>query len=168
VTKMDWLPDFVEKHLSFTGKCFRHCDRPTSMMIISKNPTQVVGAYICPDAFVSQLVYFSTKPEMEWFHKFVSSQVGDQGFDSRDIRVASRHGWELGKNAQSTLETHLGKGASVKELYWTRYAKTEEQKKLAISLCVGDSSHKGCLRLFLHDRNSVQPLCPDCRVKFSK
>jgi len=86
----------------------------------------------------------------------------------RDLRVASRHGWELGGDAQEILDSRLGEGAGVNEIYWTRYPKTEEQKQQAVSLCVGDGSKVGCMRLFMHDRNSVERLCPSCRAKIGK
>ena len=159
---MDWLPEYVERHLSFTGKCFRHCDRPTSMQAIIKDSTRVLGAYICPDAFVSQVVCFSERPDVKWFSDTIADQVGADNFKPRDVRLATRHGWELGGQARKTLETQLGKDGSISEMYWTRYARTDAEKQVAISLCVGDASHSGCLRLFAHDRNRTSGLCPAC------
>jgi hypothetical protein len=164
---MDWFPEFVLKYLTFTGKCFRHCDKPTSMRVVSQNSTSVVGAYVCPDGFVSQVVYFSLKPDMQWFERMLSDQVGMENFSPRDIRIASRHGWELGGTAREIVEANLGQGASIREAYWTRYAKTEEQKQLAVSLCQGDGSKAGCMKLFMHDRGSVERLCPACKAKLS-
>ncbi len=162
---MDWFPDFVMKYLNFTGKCFRHCEEPTSMTVIFRNEKSLVGAYVCPDAFVSQVVYFSLKADAEWFRDLLSSQVGKENVSNKDIRIASRHGWELGDGALDTLESKLGPGVPVKEIYWTRYPSTEAEKEQAVSICIGDLSKKGCMRLFMHNRNSVQKLCPACRAK---
>lgn len=162
---MDWFPEFVLKYLNFTGKCYRHCDKPTAMTVVSQNSTSLVGAYLCPEGFVSQVVYFSDQPDREWFEHLLHEQVGQENVNQRDLRVASRHGWELGGDAQETLNSRLGKGASITEIYWTRYPKTEEQKQQATSLCVGDGSKVGCMKLFMHDRYSVERLCPSCRAK---
>jgi hypothetical protein len=132
------------------------------MTTILEDPERFVGAYTCPDGFVSQVVYFSLKPNLEWFTSFLSSQVGEGILRREDIRVATRHGWELG--AEEAFKEELGLGAPIKEAYWTRYPKTEEQKQQAVSLCLGDESRKGCLNLFTHDRLSTPKLCPACRT----
>ena len=162
---MDWFSDFVLKYLSFKGKCFRHCDKSTSMQILSQEPLRVVGAYVCPDGFVSQVVYFSPSADLKWFESMISSQVGRENFASNDVRIGSRHGWELGGEARQLLETKLGMGKSVTEVYWTRYARTDAQKRVAISICTGDGVRKGCLRLFAHDSGRVERLCPVCLSK---
>ena len=165
---MDWFPEFVLKYLNFTGKCYRHCDKPTAMTVVSQNSTSLVGAYLCPEGFVSQVVYFRTQPDPEWFEHSLREQIGQENVNHRDLRVASRHGWELGGDAQEILDSRLGEGADVTEIYWTRYPKTEEQKQQAVSLCVRDGSKVGCMKLFMHDRNSVERLCPSCRAKTRK
>ena len=163
---MDWFPEFVIKYLNFTGKCYRHCDKPTAMKVVSQNSTSLVGAYICPQGFVSQVVYFSIKPDREWFESSLRAQVGQEKVIHRDLRVASRYGWELGGDAQETLGSRLGEGTGVTEIYWTRYPKTEEEKQQGVSLCVGDGSKVGCMKLFMRDRNSTERLCLSCRAKF--
>ena len=135
------------------------------MKLISADSTRVLGAYVCSDGFVSQVVYFSPKPDSKWFNDLISGQVGEENFTSKDVRLASRHGWELGGNAVATLEAKLGTNPSITEIYWTRYPRTEAQKQVAISLCTGDSSQSGCLKLFAHDRNSVERFCPSCKAK---
>jgi hypothetical protein len=162
---MDWFPQFVDKYLSFTGKCFRHCDKPTAMIVLSRNATRLIGAYVCPNGFVSQVVYFSTEPDRDWFERLLQEQVGSENVSHRDLRVASRHGWELGSEAYDALKAKLGEEGAITEVYWTRYPKSEEQKQQAVSLCLGDKSRQGCLKLFMHDRNSVEHLCPSCRAK---
>jgi hypothetical protein len=102
---------------------------------------------------------------MEWFENMITSQVGEENFLGEDVRVASRHGWELGDDAYEQLETNLGTGKSVTEVYWTRYARSEAQKRVAISLCLGNGARKGCLRLFAHDHESLDRFCPTCQAK---
>jgi len=162
---MDWFSEFVLKYLSFKGKCFRHCDKPTSLHVLSQEPSGLIGAYVCPDGFVSQVVYFSQSPDMKWFENRITSQVGEENFATNDVRIGSRHGWELGGDAQQRLETELGKNKHVTEVYWTRYARSDAQKRVAISLCLGEGARKGCLSLFAHDLERLERLCPNCRVK---
>jgi len=162
VISMDWLPEFVRQHLSFKGKC-RHCDKPTSMKVIVEDSARVLGAYVCPDEFVSQVVYFSQKPDLKWFTELLTREVGPEHFTSNDVRVATRHGWELGGNALETLEAKVGPNSTITEVYWTRYARTDAEKQIGISLCVGDGSRPGCLKLFAHDRNMVEKFCPACK-----
>ncbi|MGP8069761.1 MAG: hypothetical protein ACLP5V_07705 [Candidatus Bathyarchaeia archaeon] len=165
---MDWLPEFVREHLSFKGKCFRHCDKPTSMRVVAEDSTSIVGAYVCPDGFVSQVVYFSQKPDLKWFTDKLEMEVGKENFTSNDVRVASRHGWELGGNAFEALEAKAGTNSPITEVYWTRYARTDAAKQIAISLCVGDRSRSGCLKLFAHDRNPVERFCPACKSNLTR
>ena len=165
---MDWFPEFVRKYLTFTGKCYRHCDKPTEMIVLNQNPTTLIGAYVCPDCFVSQVVYFSTQPDPDWFERLLQDQVGNANVNHRDLRMASRHGWELGGDAQEVLSAKLGENASITEVYWTRYPQSEDQKQKAVSLCTGDAAKPGCMKLFMHDRNSMERLCPSCKSKSTK
>jgi hypothetical protein len=133
------------------------------MKVISQDSTRVLGAYTCPDGFVSQVVYFSQRPDLNWFNSTISKQVGPENFTTNDVRTARRHGWELGANADESLKAKLGPNSSLTEVYWTRYARTNAQKQIAISLCTGDSSHPGCLKLFAHESGNVEKLCLACR-----
>jgi len=162
---MAWFPDFVGKYLTFTCKCYRHCDKPTAIKVISQDSDRVLGAYVCPDGAVSQVVYFSIKPNLTWFEKLLSDQVGRENVQTRDIRLATRHGWELGMGAQPELESKLGVGGSMSEVYWRRYPKTDDQKQKIVSLCIGTKSSAGCLKLFMQEKESNERLCPACRAK---
>jgi hypothetical protein len=163
VKRLDWLPKFVANYLSFTGKCFRHCDKPTSLKIMSQDSTHVLGAYTCPDAFVSQVVYFTQRPDLKWFSDTIVGQVGIANFTTNDVRVATRHGWELRDDADVRLRANVGSNPTITEVYWTRYARTDAQKKTAISLCMGDDLRPGCLKLFAHESEKSERLCPACR-----
>ena len=135
------------------------------MKVLSQSSDSLVGAYVCPDGFVSQVVYFSTNADREWFHNMLREQVGDEAVNERDIRVATRHGWELGEGAEHAFKSSFGGGGVMQETYWTRYPQTDEQKQQAVSLCVGDGTKAGCMRLFVHNRNTMERLCPSCKVK---
>ena len=133
------------------------------MRTIKGSGEEVVAAYTCPDGIVSQVVYFTkSMPDLEWFRDFLSEQVGKRNVSKRDLRIASRYGWELGREARQELESQLGQKGKITEVYWTRYPKTEQQKKIAISLCIGDSNEPGCMKLFAHSRRSKLARCPVC------
>ena len=133
------------------------------MRLMVEDSARILGAYVCPDGFVSQVVYFTQKPDLKWFTDKITSEVGQENFTSNDVRVASRHGWELGGNALETLEAKAGTNSAITEVYWTRYPRTDAEKQIAISLCIGDPSKSGCLKLFAHDRNIVERFCAACR-----
>jgi len=163
---MTTLRTFIDNHLTFTGKCFHHCKNPTTMRIIKEARGKIVAAYTCPDGFVSQVVYLTdSKPDLEWFREFLSEQVGKRNVSERDVRIATRYGWELGGKTRRQIQSQLGPAGKLAEVYWTRYPKTELQKKKAISLCIGSSSKPGCMRLFIHSRKSKPVLCPECTSK---
>jgi len=161
---MDWFPEFVLRHLNFTGKCYRHCDKPTSMQVLSKTPTSLLGVYVCPENVISQVVYFSETLDHEDFVHTLTEQVGKEHGDLRDVRVASRHGWELEGDAESELRSKLGPAGVIHETYWTRYPRTDAEKRWVVSLCIGDEAKAGCMKLFMHGRNSVEKFCPSCRA----
>ena len=94
---MDWFPEFVRKYMNFTGKCYRHCDKPTVMTVLNQNSTSLVGAYICPDCFVSQVVYFSTQPDRNSFERSLQDQVGRENVHHRDLRWLLATDGNLGK-----------------------------------------------------------------------
>jgi hypothetical protein len=160
------LRTLIDNYLTYTGKCFHHCENPTTMRILDEADGKVVAAYTCPDGLVSQVVYFTdSKPNLEWFREFLSQQIGKRQVSKRDIRIANRYGWELGGNARQTIGSQLGPERKLVEVYWTRYPKTAQQKKIAVSLCIGDSTRPGCLKLFSHGRKSNPILCPECKLK---
>lgn len=135
------------------------------MKVISKSADSLIGAYVCADSVVSQVVYFSTASDREYFIRTLTAQVGQEHLNPRDIRVASRHGWELGGDAEKELRSKLGEAGVIHEIYWTRYPRTDAEKQLVASLCTGNGAKAGCMRLFMHDRASIEKFCPSCKAK---
>lgn len=156
------LRKFVEKYLTFKGRCRRHCDGPSSFVDLGVNSDKVVGAYACPDGYVSRVVYFSVNPDIDWFRGFLYSQVGEGVLKERDLRIATRHGWELGEDALAEMKRISLRGV-VREVYWTVYPQTEAEGRRGIFLCSGPEEGKGCGRLFVQDIKSKDRLCPRCR-----
>jgi hypothetical protein len=156
------LQEFVETYLSFKGRCRRHCDDSTSFVPIISDKEKVVGAYVCPSAYVTRVIYFSVNPDIDWFRGFLTAQVGEEIVNDRDIRPATRHGWELGNDAVAEIDKVTPKHI-VREVYWTIYPRTEEAKSRGVFLCSSPEVDKGCHKLFIQDIKSTNTLCPKCR-----
>ena len=158
------LDDFVQRHLVFNVECRRHCDKPADYKVLSTTPDGAVGGYICPDGFVSRVVYFSPKPNLDWFYTFLSDQLGKELVEQRDIRIATRHGWELDEEAASelacltsTLQTPL-----IKEVYWVYHPKNDVEKIRGVFICSDPRQGRGCGRLFVQEVTSKNRLCAKC------
>ncbi len=157
------LDDFVQRHLVFKVECRRHCDRPADYRVLSATPDEVVGGYICPDGFVSRVVYFSLKPNLDWFYTFLSDQLGKELVENRDLRTATRHGWELDENAAAELACLTSQEVPlIKEVYWVYHPKDDVEKTRGVFICSDPSQERGCGRLFLQEITSENRLCPRC------
>jgi predicted Zn-ribbon and HTH transcriptional regulator len=156
------LKEFVETSLSFKGRCRRHCDSPTSLVPVWSDAENLVGAYVCPSAYVSRVIYFSVKPDIDRFRGFLTTQVGEEIVNDRDIRPATRHGWELRNDAVAEI-CEVSPNSRVQEIYWTIYPRTEIAKRRGIFLCSGPEDDRGCHKLFIQDITSTNTLCPKCR-----
>ena len=150
--------DFVNRYLVVNNaKCHRHCDEPSKFVPIFSGDASVVGAYICPSSYISRVVYFANQPDRDWFEKFLAVQVGDT-LRSRDLRVATRHGWELGGNAEAEI-LGISDTGDLKEYYWTFYPQTDEEKVSGAFICAE------CGTLFWKSFSDLRTLCAKCASK---
>ncbi|HXX87674.1 MAG TPA: hypothetical protein VEH86_04420 [Candidatus Acidoferrum sp.] len=156
------LEEFVEKYLKFQGQC-KHCDEPSSLVLLQSDPKNIIGAYVCPNRYVSRVVYFSVNPDIKLLKAFLYSQVGKQIVADRDIRPATRHGWELGSDALAEIGKVSPNGV-IKEVYWTVYPKTEDERNMGIFLCSHSEKGSRIGRLFIQDKKSRNTLCPKCKT----
>ena len=161
------LKQFVEKYLTFQGQCYGHCDNPSSLVHLQSDSKNVIGAYVCPSGYVSRVVHFSVYPDIKPFRAFLNSQVGEEIVTDRDIRPATRHGWELGSDALTEIGKVSPTGA-VKEVYWTLYPKTEDERRRGIFLCSHPEQGRKCNRLFVQDKKSTNRQCSKCKPKPSR
>jgi len=159
------LARLVERHLVFDVPCRGHCNAPASFRFLSIEENEVVVAYCCPEGFVSRVICFSVEGDLDWFYTFLSSQLGSGIVQRRDLRVATRHGWELGEEAAKEFEklAREWQRPMVKEVYWTRYPRTDEDKGKGVFLCSDPERGKGCGRLFVQEITSKARLCSQCR-----
>jgi hypothetical protein len=156
------LKEFVEKYLTFEGQCYRHCDNPSSLVHLRSDSKNVIGAYVCPGGYVSRVVYFSVNPDIKLLKAFLYSQVGEEIVTDRDIRPATRHGWELGNDALAEIGKVSTTGV-IKEVYWTVYPKTEDERNRGIFICSHTEKGRTCNGLFIQDKKSRNRLCPKCK-----
>lgn len=156
------LKDFIEKYLIFSGRCRRHCRMLTSFTYLWHDSKSVVGAYVCPDGYVSRVIYFSVDPDTQWFKSFLTSQLGENTVQHRDLRPATRYGWELGNGSLDELRD-VSSLAVIKEVYWTYYPRTKTGKTDGVFLCSNSEQGTGCGRLFVQDIGLTDKLCLKCR-----
>ncbi len=164
---MPALIDFARKYLIYDGvKCGRHCERSVRFVelpIKHSGDDEIAGAYVDPGDYVSRVVYFSLSPDHQWFRGFLREQLGERLKD-KDLRFATRHGWELGREAEAEAQALLAKGNAkgITEYYWTFYPRSEEEKKRGTYFCSKEKG--GCgKRLFVSD--DPNSLCESCGRK---
>ncbi len=147
------MAQFVRKYLVDEGlPCLRHCSKPTRFYPFFEESGRIVGAYVCPDNFVSRIVYFSTAPDGAWFENFLRDDLGGGGrIRSNDVRKATRHGWELGREAESESSRLFPNGLT--EYYWTFYSHSDEEKANGNFLC------EKCSKLFVKSNSSPERVC---------
>ena len=154
-TKDRKFADFVNTYLIIQdAKCYRHCQEPAKFSSLKSDKSGIVGAYICPGNYATRVVYFSQKPDPEWFEKFLKDQLGDL-VRSRDIRSATRHGWELGGNAETEIREIIDGG--LKQFYWTFYPASDGEKTRGAFRC------ENCGALFAKQFSDDSKLCLECR-----
>ncbi len=149
------FPDFIKSYLVVRdAKCYRHCQDRASFVLLKSDNSAVTGAYLCPGNYVSRVAYFSIDPDREWFERFLKDQAGEL-IRSRDIRSATRHGWELGGNAETEIKKISDNG--IKQVYWTFYPATDEEKTRGAFRC------ENCGRLFVKGFSDGSKHCAACK-----
>jgi hypothetical protein len=151
----------VTKKIKFTGQCRLHCDQSTSLVELWSDAKQYVGVYVCPNGYAARLLCFNQDADSKWFKNFLSKQVGESMVKDRDLRIATRHGWELGGDLTNEIKG-LSSSGKIKVVYWTTYPQTEEEKRQGVFLCSDLQLDKGCRRLFVQKITSSKRLCPQC------
>lgn len=119
---------------------------------------------MCRSGYVSMVVCFSVYPDVTLLKDFLFSQVGEEIVTNRDIRQATRHGWELRSDAVAEIGEVSPTGV-IKEVYWAAYPKTEDERRLGIFICSDTEKGRGWNRLFVQDKKSRNRLCPKCKLQ---
>jgi hypothetical protein len=147
--------EFVTRYLIVNdAKCNRHCQNPAKFVTIKTDGPNFVGGYFCPGNYATRVVYFSPKPDRQWFENLLKEQAGGL-FRAKDIRHATRHGWELGGGAEAEI-AKISDG-EVRQYYWTFYPANEEEKTTGAFRC------EKCGSLFVKKYSDDSTLCRNCR-----
>ena len=162
-SKSEFL-SYVQKYVLVPEtKCYRHCEETAKFVTIQETESSFVGGYVCPGNYVSRVMYFADRPDPEWFESFLRDQIGKDRLRSRDVRMATRHGWELGLDAEAEIMKAAPGTGSVKQFYWVFYPQNDEEKKYGTFLC--PTSAGGCGSLFTKSLTDESVLCPACSAK---
>ena len=118
------LPHVLEAALASPGgRCYRHCDRPIRTHRLKSRLPGTWRVRACPSGVVSVTVY------AEWTRRDPTSAVRAELrrwttpsslVRSWDLRLATRHGPELGRAAERYLAKHRPQ-RSVRVVYWRVY-----------------------------------------------
>lgn len=144
------LAELVRDHFSLQTNCYRHCDEPTTLRIIAEGEA-TIGCYTCPSGYVSRVVLYAKRAEPKLLMKFLKNSAGEMDIAEADMRIASRHPWDLGIDVRD--ETVF------QEVYWTQnYRRTEsnQPQRKALFVCAN------CNSLYLKPLNSEKNLCDKC------
>lgn len=141
--------------LSGSPKCFGHCEENARLTIIREDEDGLVGVYACPSGYVSRVVRYSSKRDLEGFLDYLRELLGP-GVEVRpeDIRVATRYNWDLGLGGGERREV-------VKEHYWVqayRRAGGGDPNRPGVFMCFQ------CGALYVQPVSSKNTLCEKCRV----
>jgi glutaredoxin/predicted Zn-ribbon and HTH transcriptional regulator len=158
------LDDFIKRHLVFQVECRRHCEEPADFRALRTEKDGIVGVYSCPGGFVSRVVYYSLDPNLDWFYTFLSDQLGKGKVKKRDLRIATRYGWELDEHAASELaDLTSARPPVMREVYWVHHPSNDAEKSTGVFLCSDPERRRGCGRLFIQELTSKNRLCPKCK-----
>lgn len=158
------LNTIVEKAFIFEPQCYQHCNSKASFTRFVDRDDAIMGAYICPENFVSRIVYFAAKPNLRWFKKELENIMTKRSIlEERDIRIATRHQWEIDKSAIPTrkkLVQHTRpEGLApyvVREVYWVypRQKMLDENE--------GAFRCSNCGKIFVQPLATKNSVCENC------
>jgi hypothetical protein len=163
VTQRGGLPRVLQAALdSPGGTCYRHCDRPLRIRRISSRLPGNWQVRACPSGVVSVTVY------TEWARRDPSRAVRTQlqrwtippsSVRPRDLRLATRHGPELGPAAEQLLAA-ARPAREVRVVYWRVYPFRERdgiERRLMVCLRRTHASP-----VFFVAAPTTNPGCPVC------
>lgn len=139
MTRPGALPPALRATLRATGtKCYRHCDRPAPGRPLRSPLPGTWTVYACPSGVVSVTSY------AEWTNRDPTPRVlsylrrrtvPSSLVRAKDLRLATRHGPELGRAAERVLTAATPK-RRVRVVYWRVYPrKTADGSERRLFVC---------------------------------
>jgi len=164
VTRPGALPPVLRRALAAPGgRCYRHCDRPTRTRQPASRLSGRWQVRACPSGVVSVTVY------AEWTRRDPTPAVLAQLrrwtvpaslVRAWDLRLATRHGPELGRAAERFLTAHPPK-RGVRVVYWRVYPfRGRDGKERRLFVC-GRTAHRYPV-FFAAVSTDPAPKCPVC------
>jgi hypothetical protein len=164
VTRRGALAPLLERAVGASGgSCYRHCDRPLRVRGIRSRLPGAWHIRSCPSGVVSVTDY------AEWTRRDPTDDVRTllrqwtvppSLVRSHDLRVATRHGPELGKAAERLLAATVP-ARGVRVVYWRVYpfrARNGSERRLFVCFRRGHRSPV----FFAADPASLTWDCPGC------
>ena len=147
----DSIRKTVEMHLTENTKCYNHCESPATHHFIRDD----TACYACSGGYVSKIIMYGSQADAAGLRNFVDGLFnGAADIRDEDIRVATRHPWELGIEGTSSGNTVL------REAYWNqnyRRGMSGETDRITLYRCVS------CGKLFMQAYSREPARCEDCK-----
>jgi hypothetical protein len=144
-----------------TPHCYRHCTRALRGRTVTTRAPGWLVAYVCPGGAVSVVTY------TEWTHadptptlrRFARSHTSPASLVRRwDLRIARRHGPELGAAAERRL-ARTRPARPLTTVYWRLYPfKKKDGSVHRLFACFRHG--RGNVRFFVAPADSESPHCP--------
>ena len=145
------------------GRCYRHCDRPIRTRRLASRLPGTFQVRACPSGVVSVTVY------AEWTRRDPTPAVRAQLrrwavppslVRAWDLRIATRHGPELGRAAERFLAAHRPK-RGVRVVYWRVYPfRGRDGTERRLFVCAR-AAHRSPV-FFTAAPTDPPPSCPRC------
>ncbi len=107
----------------------------------------------CPGGYISRIVAYGEEVNLRTFKEYLSRLLsGSLSLEDEDIRVATRHTWDLGVKSSNDRVFRAA--------YWTqnyRRTKSDNPDRISLFLC------SNCNTPFLQPFTSTTTLCQNCR-----
>ncbi len=137
--------ELVNARFDMPMACYGHCQGVATLRFVRDVPRPIACA-ACPSGYVSRVIVYGSDVDADDLKEFVSS-AGVGGVKDEDIRVATRHPWDLSYDAE------------MREAYWTQsYRRTKDDRpgRPALFLCAS------CQKPFVQPLDSKGAVCPAC------
>ncbi len=147
------IEEAVRMRLSGDTECYGHCGSPARHHMID-GEEGLIACFSCDAGYVSFIVMYARDIDAGFLKSFVAGKT-ERMMDvvESDIRIATRHPWEMG------LEESSDGGIVLREVYWRQHyrrTKSDDPARAALFRCTS------CSSLFTQPLNAGGTLCARC------
>ena len=147
------VEEAVRLRLSGDSPCYGHSKGQSHHHTI-ESAGAPMACFSCDAGYVSKIIQYGKNTDTVTLKSFVSEKMkGIMEIRDEDIRVATRHPWEMGLEESSAGDIVLI------EAYWTQYyrrTKSDDPARTALFRCTS------CGSLFTQPLNSIHSKCGVC------